>query len=68
MQDEGHTEVWNVSGPIATLSARIVHDDWKPTGQWLIGQVRYMQRELDWIHEGKVDGCAGFGSGRRSCQ
>ena len=53
VQDEGHTEVWDVSGPIVTLSARIVHDDWKPTGQWLIGQARYMQRELDWIHEGK---------------
>ena len=52
-QDKGHTEVWDVSGPIVTLSARIVHDDWKPTGQWLIGQARYMQRELDWIYKGK---------------
>ena len=53
VQDEGHTEVWDVSGPIVTLSARIVHDDWKPTGQWLIGQARYMQRELDSNREGK---------------
>jgi glycosyltransferase involved in cell wall biosynthesis len=51
--DKGHTEVWDVNGPIATLSARIVHDDWKPTGQWLAGQARYLQRELDWIYLGK---------------
>jgi glycosyltransferase involved in cell wall biosynthesis len=47
--DKGHTEAWDVNGPIATLSARVIHDDWKPTGQWLIGQARYMQRELDWL-------------------
>jgi glycosyltransferase involved in cell wall biosynthesis len=49
VKDEGHTEVWEVRGPIAALSNRIIHDDWKPTGQWVVGQVRYMQRELDWM-------------------
>jgi glycosyltransferase involved in cell wall biosynthesis len=50
VRDRGHTEAWDVHGPVATLRARIMHDDWKPTGQWLIGQARYMQRELDRLH------------------
>jgi glycosyltransferase involved in cell wall biosynthesis len=48
--DKGHTEAWDVTGPIATLSGRVTHDDWKPTGQWMIGQARYMRRELEWLH------------------
>ena len=55
--DKGHTETWDINGPVATLSGRIIHDDWKPTGQWLMGQARYMQRELDWLGVGK-DGLA----------
>jgi glycosyltransferase involved in cell wall biosynthesis len=47
--DEGHTESWKVSGPVATLKGRVIHNDWKSSGRWLIGQVRYMQRELDWM-------------------
>lgn len=47
--DKGHTEAWRINGPIATLSARITHDDWKSTTQWLSGQARYMQREHDWL-------------------
>jgi hypothetical protein len=39
-----------VHGPIAVINARIVHDDWKRAGQWLVGQVRYMERELDQLH------------------
>jgi glycosyltransferase involved in cell wall biosynthesis len=50
VRDKGHTEVWDVNGTVATLSAVIIHDDWKPTGQWLVGQARYMQRELDYLH------------------
>jgi glycosyltransferase involved in cell wall biosynthesis len=53
IRDKGHTEAWDVNGPVATLSAVIIHDDWKATGQWLIGQARYMQRELDYVHKDK---------------
>jgi glycosyltransferase involved in cell wall biosynthesis len=49
--DKWHTEAWEVKGPIATLSARVVHDDWKSTGQWLVSQARYMQCEFDWLRE-----------------
>jgi len=49
VRDKGHTEAWEVNGPVATLDAVIIHDDWKPTGQWLIGQARYMERELDFL-------------------
>jgi glycosyltransferase involved in cell wall biosynthesis len=51
--DRGHTEVWNVQGPIAPLSARIMHDDWKSTTQWLNGQAQYMERELEWLSRRK---------------
>ena len=54
VRDKGHTEAWEVNGPIATLSAVIIHDDWKPTRQWLIGQARYMQRELDFLRMDKT--------------
>lgn len=47
--DRGHTEAWDVSGAVAVLGARIVHDDWKPTSQWLASQVRYMEREFEWL-------------------
>jgi len=49
VSDKGHTEVWEVTGLVGTLSRRVVHDDWKSTEQWLSGQVRYMQRELNWM-------------------
>jgi hypothetical protein len=39
-----------VDGPIASINAKIVHDDWKPSGQWLTGQMRYMQREFHALH------------------
>ena len=53
VRDKGHTEAWDVEGPIATLSGSVIHDDWKPTGQWLSSQARYMQRELEWLRVGK---------------
>src|SRR2546425_2068800 len=53
VRDRGHTEVWQVTGRVASLSARITHDDWKPTGQWLSGQARYMQLELESLRLGK---------------
>jgi Glycosyl transferase family 2 len=52
--DRGHTEVWDVSGTVANLSARMIHDDWKPTSQWVMGQVRYVERELEWLRERKT--------------
>jgi hypothetical protein len=50
VRDRGHTEAWEVNGPIAVINARIIHDDWKPTGKWLVAQARYMERELEWLH------------------
>ncbi len=49
MRDKGHTEAWTVEGPVGNLRNRIVHDDWKPTEQWLNAQGRYMRRELELI-------------------
>jgi glycosyltransferase involved in cell wall biosynthesis len=53
VSDKGHTEFWQVTGPVARLSSRIIHDDWKSTEQWLSAQARYMQRELDWMQVSK---------------
>ena len=53
VRDKGHTEAWDVTGPVITLSAVIIHDDWKTTREWLISQARYMQRELDYLHMNK---------------
>ena len=33
--DKGHTEAWEVNGPVAMLQGRITHDDRKSTPQWL---------------------------------
>jgi glycosyltransferase involved in cell wall biosynthesis len=52
VSDRGHTEAWDVKGPIASLTARIMHDDWKRTDQWLTAQIRYMQRELERLSTG----------------
>jgi glycosyltransferase involved in cell wall biosynthesis len=53
VRDRGHTEAWDVEGPVATLKSRIVHDDWKSTGHWLISQARYMQLETGRLSAGK---------------
>jgi glycosyltransferase involved in cell wall biosynthesis len=47
--NKGHADVWDVRGQIVTLKGRIVHDDWKPISQWLIGEGRWLQLEADWI-------------------
>lgn len=47
VSDRGHTEAWTIDGPIRTLRARVVHDDWKSTPRWLSDQSRNMARELD---------------------
>jgi hypothetical protein len=48
--DKGHCDAWDVHGPVVTLNASIVHDDWKPVSQCLIGEAQCLQRELGWIH------------------
>jgi glycosyltransferase involved in cell wall biosynthesis len=53
IRDKGHTETWHVDGPVETLSARIIHDDWKPVAQWLIAQGRYQNLQLEMLHTGE---------------
>jgi glycosyltransferase involved in cell wall biosynthesis len=47
VRDAGHTEAWDVLGPVGELKARVIHDDWKPMSDWIGAQARYMRRELD---------------------
>lgn len=49
--DDGHTERWKVSGPVAVMRASIVHDDWKSMDHWLISQAKYMRRELKIVND-----------------
>lgn len=46
IRDAGHTEAWDVTGPIGNLRHRIVHDDWKSMSHFVAAQIRYMEREL----------------------
>ena len=49
--DDGHTERWKVSGPIGTMKASVVHDDWKSMDYWIVSQAKYMRRELRKLNE-----------------
>ena len=53
IRDRGHTEAWDVNGPVVGLRAVIIHDDWKTTAQWLVAQARYMQREYRYLETGE---------------
>jgi glycosyltransferase involved in cell wall biosynthesis len=44
--DRGHTEVWNIDGPVAELKGRILHDDRKRVANWIIAQAWYVTREF----------------------
>jgi glycosyltransferase involved in cell wall biosynthesis len=46
VHDHGHTEVWNIAGPVRPIGTRAVHDDRKPVEAWLTAQGRYMRREV----------------------
>ena len=54
VSDQGHADVWDVHGHVVLLKGRIIHDDRKPVSQWLIGEGRCLQRELDWIRVRKA--------------
>lgn len=47
IRDAGHTESWDVEGPVGQLESKIVHDDWKPMSVFVESQIRYMSRELN---------------------
>jgi glycosyltransferase involved in cell wall biosynthesis len=47
--DRGHTEVWNIDGPVAELKGRILHDDRKQVTNWIAAQARYVPREFSEI-------------------
>ena len=42
---QGHTEAWDVEGPVGVLKNRVIHDDWKSIEDGILAQVRYMKRE-----------------------
>lgn len=44
---DGHTQRLQTAGNIKALHGRILHDDRKPLGQWLVAQGRYMRLEAE---------------------
>ena len=44
---DGHTQRLQTVGNIKALHGRILHDDRKPLGQWLVAQARYMRLEAE---------------------
>jgi glycosyltransferase involved in cell wall biosynthesis len=55
IRDNGHTESWDVDGPIGSLQAHVTHDDWKSVQSWINSQGVYMSRELTHISAIKCD-------------
>jgi len=49
--DRGHTEGWEINGPVSALKGRVIHDDWKTTDRWMIDQSRGMRREVNLLHK-----------------
>jgi glycosyltransferase involved in cell wall biosynthesis len=49
--DRGHTEGWEIIGPVSALKCRVIHDDWKTTDRWMIDQSRGMRREVNLLHK-----------------
>lgn len=44
---DGHTQLLQISGPVAHLSGFILHDDRKPLTRWLWAQCRYTDLEVE---------------------
>jgi glycosyltransferase involved in cell wall biosynthesis len=47
--DEGHTQRVTIDGTVGTCKHRIAHDDRKPIRRWFTSQIRYVEREADYI-------------------
>jgi len=44
VRDKGHKEAWTVYGPVKDLKGCIIHDDRKPSNQWIRGTFYALQR------------------------
>jgi glycosyltransferase involved in cell wall biosynthesis len=52
-QQEGHTQRVAVTGTVATLAAKVLHDDRKSLSRWVSSQQRYAKLEADYLLAGK---------------
>lgn len=46
---DGHTQRIHASGPVRSLSSKILHDDRKPLSRWLVSQSKYADQEAELI-------------------
>jgi len=60
--DDGHKDVWTISGPMGILAAPALHDDWKSMEGWVSTQARYMKRELEKLDDER-NSSPGIGKG-----
>jgi glycosyltransferase involved in cell wall biosynthesis len=58
--DRGHTEVWNIDGPVAELKGHILHDDRKRVTDWITAQVRYVTREFSDLERARTPSSKGW--------
>jgi glycosyltransferase involved in cell wall biosynthesis len=45
VEQPGHTQVFEVSGPTVRFHSQLIHEDLKPMGRWLSNQVKYAALE-----------------------
>jgi glycosyltransferase involved in cell wall biosynthesis len=46
-EQDGHTQRVVVTGAVATLQSKVLHDDRKPLSRWLVSQQRYARLEAE---------------------
>lgn len=45
IEQPGHTQVFNVSGPLCRFRSNLIHDDQKPIDRWVSNQIKYASLE-----------------------
>ena len=51
VSQRGHTQAFDIVGPIYCFKARIRHEDRKPFSHWIVAQLKYAQLELKRIED-----------------
>lgn len=50
----GHSQVFEVSGPVYRFRSAVIHEDFKPFDRWLINQTRYAALEAERIRAART--------------
>lgn len=47
IRQPGHTQVFEISGPVYRFRSRLIHEDRKPLDRWLLNQMKYAALEAE---------------------